>query len=137
MRGITDNCFKSFLQDWYQYSNIKESSSERLLITNDVPQVSFRGPLLFLLHINALFSVSLFRWYKSPPYRKNKKKINKHISHDLRHLWQWIRSNKLWLNGGKTKKIVLRNRYQQINKNLIFRVSREQINPTSSVRHHR
>ena len=71
MRGITDNCFKSFLQDWYQYSNIKESSSERLLITNDVPQVSFRGPLLFLLHINALFSVSLFRWYKSPPYRKN------------------------------------------------------------------
>ena len=60
------------------------------------------------------------------------KNINKHINHDLKHLCQWIRSNRLSLNGGKTKIIIFRNRFQQINKKLNFRVSGEKINPTSS-----
>ena len=47
VRGITNHWFKSFLQDRYQYINIKECSS-------DVPQGSIPGLLLFLLYINDL-----------------------------------------------------------------------------------
>ena len=35
------------------------------------------------------------------------KRINKYINHDLKHLPQWIRINKLSLNGDKTKIISL------------------------------
>ena len=66
---------------------------------------------------------------------KSLKKINKYINHELKHLCQWIRSNRLSINGGKTKIIIFRNRYQQINKNLNFRVSREKINPTSLLKY--
>ena len=66
---------------------------------------------------------------------KSLKKINKHINHDLKHLCQWIQSNRLSLNGGKTKIMIFRNRSQQINKKLNIRVSREKINPTSSVKY--
>ena len=38
VRGITNNWFKSFLQDRNQYTNIKECSFEKLLITLGVPQ---------------------------------------------------------------------------------------------------
>ena len=54
VRGITINWFKSFLQDRYQYTNIKECSSEKLLIIHRVPQGSVLGLLLFLLYINNL-----------------------------------------------------------------------------------
>ena len=54
VRGITNNWFKSFLRDRYQYTNVKECSSEKLLITNGVPQSSVLVPLLFLLCINNL-----------------------------------------------------------------------------------
>ena len=57
-------------------------------------------------------------------------------NHDLKHpCRQWIRSNRLSLNGGKTKIIIFRNRFQQINKKLNFRVSGEKINLTSSVKY--
>ena len=66
---------------------------------------------------------------------KSLKKIYKHINHDLKHLCQWIQSNRLSLNGSKTKIIIFRNRFQQINKKLDFRVNGEKINPTSSVKY--
>ena len=66
---------------------------------------------------------------------KSLKRINKHINHNLKHLCHWIRSNRLSLNGGKTKTIIFRNRFEQINKKLNFRVSGKKINLTSLVKY--
>ena len=142
VRGIPNNWFKSFLQDRYQYTNIKERSSEKLLIMHGVPPGSVLGLLLFLLYISdlhkAMMHCSVHHFADDTNLLlidKSLKRINKHINHDLKHLWQWIRSNKLSLNGGKTKIIIFRNRFQQVNKKLNFRVSGEKINLTSSVKY--
>ena len=53
----------------------------------------------------------------------------------MKHLCQWIQSNRLLLNGSKTKAIIFRNRFQQISKKLNFRVSSEKRNAISSVKY--
>ena len=53
----------------------------------------------------------------------------------MKHLCKRIQSNRLSLNGSKTKIIFFRNIFQRINKKLNYRVSGEKINPTSSVKY--
>ena len=95
------------------------------MITDGAPQGSVLVPLLFLLYIKHLHKAMMHCSVHHFPddtnillIDKSLKKINKHINHDLKHLCQWIQSNRLSLNGSKTKIIIFRNRFQQINKKL-------------------
>ena len=133
---------ESFLIGRHQFTHIKDRSSSKLPITRGVPQGSVLGPLLFLLYINDLHkaiqhsSVHHFADDTNLLYTNNSlKKINKHINHDIKHLCQWLRSNKISLNASKTEIITFKTKLKTINKHLNFRVSGQKINPTTSVKY--
>ena len=54
IRGTTQNWFKNYLSERYQYVSINNCSSSLQKIKCGVPQGSILGPILFLLYINNL-----------------------------------------------------------------------------------
>ena len=100
--GVPKMSLESFLIGKHQFTHIKDRSSSKLPITHGVPQGSVLGLLLFLLYINDLqkamqhSSVHHFADDTNLLYTNNfLKKINKYINHDIKHLCQWLRSNKI------------------------------------------
>ena len=61
------------------------------------------------------------------------KKNNKHIKRDSKLTIDWIRANKLSLNGSKTENILFKPRNKKITKQLNFRVSGKKIQQLSHV----
>ena len=57
------------------------------------------------------------------------------MNHELKHLCQWIRSNKSSLNGSETEIIIFKNKQQTITKHFNFRVSGQKIHPTNTVKY--
>ena len=110
IRGVPKMWLESFLIGRYQFAHIKDKSSCKLPITHGVPQGSVLRPLLFLLYINDLrkavqhSSVHHFADDTNLLYTsKSLKKTNKHVNHDIKHLCQWLRRNKISLNASKTE----------------------------------
>ena len=105
VRGIALNWFTSYLSNRKQYVSVNGHTSEYLNISFGVPQGSVLGPLLFLIHINDLPSVSKYlRFYLFADYTniyfeaKDLKTLQKIMNRELRHVKKLLEANKLALN---------------------------------------
>jgi retron-type reverse transcriptase len=115
VRGSSLQWFESYLTNRKQFVYFNGVSSETKTITCGVPQGSVLGPLLFLLYINDLPSISdklrffLFAddtniYYES----KDLIELEKTVNSELKKLCLWLNLNRLALNVGKTNFVIFR-----------------------------
>ena len=115
VRGIAYDWIQSYLTNRSQYASYNSSNSTSMKINCGVPQCSILGPLLFLIYINDLASVSniltslLFADDTTLTYSgKNLSDIIATFNLELNIIVHWLNANRLSLNLDKTYFMVFR-----------------------------
>jgi len=116
LRGTTNDWFKSYLENRKQFVVINKTSSNCSTIACGVPQGSILGPLLFILYINDLNTVSdVLRTIMFADDTnlfltgKNLDEIKIQFNEKLKTISLWFQTNLLSLNVSKTSYIVFTN----------------------------
>ena len=105
IRGVTLKLFRSYLNDLKQFTVFNSKNSSLQSVSCGIPQGSIIGPLLFLMYINDLHSVSpilnfiLFADDTNILYKhKDVECLTKNLNTELLKVSEWIKANKLQLN---------------------------------------
>ena len=128
IQGIALNWFQSYLTNRSQYVQYNDTSSSIREIETGVPQGSILGPLLFIIYMNDIHTVSdkfSFILYAddttlisplcsfSHCSHNNMNYVSTMINLELTKISDWLAVNKLSLNAAKTKFMLFHN-YQKI-----------------------
>ena len=105
IRGVSNDWFKSYLSNCYQFVSINGYDSGLAAINCGVPQGSVLGPLLFLLCVydlnQAIKSCKAHHFVDDTNFlclSNSIKKLEKLVNGDLKHLVNWRNANKISLN---------------------------------------
>ena len=126
--GTALNWFRSYLTERYQYVDYSGASSSMNLLTTGVPQVSILGPLLFIIYMNDIHTVSNnlnFILYADDTTLTSPlcsftyggyhdiNRVSTLINSEITKIFEWLSVNKLSLNAHKTKFMIFHN-YQKV-----------------------
>ena len=106
IRGLPNECFRSYLTNRQQFISVNNSDSDPLQITCCVPQGSLLGPVLFRIYINDFFNCSsifdfhLFADYSNLFYtctHGDLQHLEQNVNRELSEISLWLCANKLSL----------------------------------------
>jgi ribosomal protein S18 len=113
IRGVAHDWLKSYLADRQQFVTINGSNSDKKALKFGVPQGSILGPLLFIIYINDLPNISKiakFIMYADDANiiitGKSVAEVNEMFNDLSASLLNWVDSNGLKLNLGKTNYMI-------------------------------
>jgi hypothetical protein len=113
VRGVALDWFKNYLYERKQYSTVNNTNSDVMQITCGVPQGSILGPLLFLIYINDIHTVTkhgrpiLFADDTNLIYsHTNLQSLCALVNAELDMISNWFAANRLSINTTKTKYIL-------------------------------
>ena len=142
IRGTTNQWFKSYLSDRYQFVVISNSKSKYKVILHGVPQGSVLGPLLFLLYINDLhFCIQTSETYHFADdthllnFSKSVKSLCGRVNADLRKLVSWLNANRISLNASKTEFVIFRSPWKSLDCLPRLKLSGKILIPSKSVKY--
>jgi hypothetical protein len=131
--GIKDlalSWFQNYLNNRMQYVQIENFKSSVNPITTGVPQGSILGPLLFIIYVNDINTISrkfscilyaddtsLCTTICAHQQHPNGKDISQNINKELQLVYEWLTANKLSLNVAKTKYMLFH--HPQLHRNRI------------------
>ena len=118
IRGVANFWIKSYLDNRKQFVVFNDHQSPTSVIKCGVPQGSILGPLLFLLYINDLPSVSpilkfiMFADDTNIMFSNNDLKVlETKLNNELNVISDWFKLNKLSLNIKKTNFMIFKNKH--------------------------
>ena len=124
IRGVCLKWFYSYLYNQKQYTTIDGFNSDLSKVSVGVPQGSVLGPLLFILFINDLHSVSaqLFSVIFADDTNffvsgNNESEINNILNIELSKIYRWFSCNKLMINLEKTCYMIFKPKNKIIDEN--------------------
>ena len=141
IRGVSNDWFKSYLSNRFQYVSINGYKSGLAAINCGVPQGSVLGRLLFLLYINdlnqAIKSCKVHHFADDTNllcFSSSIKKLNKQVNADLKHLVNWLNANKISLNVKKTEMVIFKSKQRKLESDLKIKLCGKRLYRTESVK---
>ena len=135
IRGISNDLFRSYLNDRSQSVSINGFNSDYKTIKYGVPQGSVPGPLLFLIFINDLnIAIKHYETFHFADdtgllnIKDSVKQINKVVKSNLNFLLQWLNANRISLNVTKNEVVIFRRKKKQLHCDQNLKLCKKKLN---------
>ena len=140
IRGVALSLIKNYLKDRKQRVKLNNTRSDYARIKSGVPQGSILGPLLFIIYIDSLLSISenIISYADDTAVictGSTWEQVSADSTYLLNKIYSWMYSNKLALNILKTKYIAFANKSMLIPNNLQININSLTLERTFSIKY--